>query len=209
VKKGEVKALFSAVRRHDNAAARALLSAIPELAHATAAAPPKKDDGQSPLQVAFKTANLEIASVLIAMGANVSFQETSEINEWTAPVLHDALRAVVFNAGTGPGTSPGDFQKALALLRQMLELGANANATDSYGNNGLLRALLDARSRLTGDPGFPTAIADKALARDLREVFGTLLNAGANPDAGNPKRPSAREIAKEPVLSHLLMRSSA
>lgn len=124
-------------------------------------------------------------------------------------MLHDALRAIVFNAGTGPGTSARDFEQALALLRQMLKLGANPNATDSYGNNCLRRALLDARSRLVGDPGFPAAIADKALARDLREVFCTLLDAGADPDAGNPKRPSARESAKEPVLSQLLMRSGA
>ncbi|MCT4595158.1 MAG: ankyrin repeat domain-containing protein [Anaeromicrobium sp.] len=37
--------------------------------------PPKKDDGQSPLQVALKTGNFQIADFLIDNGANLNFME--------------------------------------------------------------------------------------------------------------------------------------
>jgi len=44
----------------------------------------------------------------------------------------------------------------MALVRRMLELGVDPNAVDSYGNNALLRALMDSRQRLVLDPGFLT-----------------------------------------------------
>src|SRR5262245_51587125 len=96
--KKEVKALMDAIRKHDNGTARKLLAGNPELVNACASAPPKKDDGQSPLQIAFKCGNFEMAGLLMDQGANVNFMEESEINEWRTPVLHDALRAAAFTA---------------------------------------------------------------------------------------------------------------
>ena len=45
----------------------------PELVNCVAKQPPKKDDGQSPLQVALKTGNFEIAKYLIDMGADLFY----------------------------------------------------------------------------------------------------------------------------------------
>jgi hypothetical protein len=59
--KKDVKALFSAIRKHENETVRTLLAQDSSWVNACATAPPKKDDGQSPLQIAFKTANFEIA----------------------------------------------------------------------------------------------------------------------------------------------------
>lgn len=54
---------------------RQLLLRRPELANCAAKQPPKKDDGQSPLQVALKTCNFEVAQLLLDAGADVNFIE--------------------------------------------------------------------------------------------------------------------------------------
>ena len=62
-----MKKLFQAIRRGDAAAVRELLEKKPELIACTAKQPPKKDDGQSPLQVALKTNHLEICWIWARM----------------------------------------------------------------------------------------------------------------------------------------------
>lgn len=199
------KALFAAVRKHENNTARELFKIHPQLVHATGVAPPKKDDGQSPLQIACKTGNFEIAQLLIDLGADVSFQETSSINEWTAPVLHDAIRAAVFCTASGPGIAQEDSAKSFDLLKRFLTSGADPNARDSYGNNGLHRVLLDARIRFSGDPEFPHSIANRDLEKDIGAIVRMLMLAGADPDGVHPKRESARSFAaREKALSSLL-----
>lgn len=52
-----MKKIFSAIRKHENDYVKDLLKRKPELVFCTAKALPKKDDGQSPLQVSLKTGN--------------------------------------------------------------------------------------------------------------------------------------------------------
>src|SRR5262245_58141631 len=146
--KKDIKALFSAIRKHENQTVRTLLAADSALVNARASAPPKKDDGRSPLQVALTPGNCASAVHLIDLGANVHFMEEASLNEWRAPVLHDALRAAAFTARDSKADSGEKFQQALGLVRRMLSMGVDPNATDSYGNNGLSRALMDCRQRL-------------------------------------------------------------
>src|SRR3954462_9194450 len=137
--KKDIKALFSAIRNRDNVTVRALLADTPALVNVCASAPPKKDDGQSPLQVAFKTANFEMATHLIALGANIHFMEESQLNKWRTPVLHDAISAAVFSARDGKIVAHDHFTAAIGLIRKLLDLGADPNAVDSYGNTPLMR----------------------------------------------------------------------
>ena len=70
-----MKKLFTAIRQRDLATVTALLDKKPELIACTAKAPPKKDIGQSPLQVAIKTNNYVIAHLLldvVAKGGNLA-----------------------------------------------------------------------------------------------------------------------------------------
>ncbi len=202
--KKAIKALIGAIRKHENQTVRTLLAQDPSLVNACASAPPKKDDGQSPLQIALKTGNFEIAGLLIDLGANVHFMEESAINEWRAPVLHDGLRAAAFTVPDGRIGDGGKFEQALALIRRMLAMGVDPNATDSYGNTALLRALMDSRQRLVVEPGFPNQVANEMLNRHLREIFQALIQAGADVRASNPQRESAAAFAKEPALAALL-----
>lgn len=68
-----MKKLFLAIRHDDLQKVKDIIGKNPELVHCTAKQPPKKDDGQSPLQVALKTANFDIADYLLDMGGGSQF----------------------------------------------------------------------------------------------------------------------------------------
>lgn len=189
MKKKDIKIFFQAIRAGDLQQVKDLVKQDPAYLTATNFAPPKKDDGQSGLQVAFKTGQFAIASFLIQEGADVNFIETSDINEWRAPVLHDCIRATIFNSYTLE-RDPAKFQVAISLLQLMLEKGANPNAADSYGNNCLNRAILDARQMID----HPQAdLGNGILIDQIRTVFQILVKGGADPDAFYAGRSSARE----------------
>lgn len=91
-----MKKLFKAIRDGDIDLVRQLVDGKPELANCVAKQPPKKDDGQSPLQVALKTGNILIADYLLDVAADVNFiEDESCCNRWRTPVLHDAINCAV------------------------------------------------------------------------------------------------------------------
>ena len=101
--------LFTAIRKKDNKTSKALIEKKPELVNSTAKQPPKKDDGQSPLQVALKSGNFEIAEYLINNGADVNFiEDESCANDWRMPALHDAITAAVMCCRLNSRTEIGD-----------------------------------------------------------------------------------------------------
>jgi hypothetical protein len=181
MKKKDIKAFFKAIRDRDLAAVTTLVQSDKAYLSACNFAPPKKDDGQSGLQVAFKTGNFEIAQFLIDEGADVNFIEQSEVNEWRAPVLHDCIRATVFNSYT-MRKDTGRFDRAFSILTLMLDKKADPNAMDSYGNNCLMRVFLDAR-QMIDTPAVD--FTDDILLKQLRSVFGVLVKAGADVNQGS------------------------
>jgi ankyrin repeat protein len=188
--KKDIKIFFKAVSDGDVNKVSELLDNNSEYLRICNVAPPKKDDGQSGLQVAFKTGNFEIAKLLIDKGADINFMETSEINEWTAPVLHDCIRATIFNSYTLQRDTK-KFDKAFSLLELMLSKMADPKSTDSYGNNSLHRALLDARQMLDNPR---TDFSDDILIKQLQSVFRELIKAGADIGQSSEKRESAEEL---------------
>lgn len=188
--KKDIKIFFKAIADGDVNKVSQLLDNNTEYLTICNVAPPKKDDGQSGLQVAFKTGNFEIARLLIDKGADTNFMETSEINEWTAPVLHDCIRATIFNSYTLQRDTK-QFDKAFALLQLMLNKKADPKSTDSYGNNCLQRALLDARQMLDNPS---TDFTDNILIQQLQSVFNQLINAGADIKQSSDNRDSAEEL---------------
>jgi ankyrin repeat protein len=188
-----VKTLFRGIRSGDTAAVAALLDGNPGLVNAVAKAPPKKDDGQSALQVAIKSGQFDIAQLLIDRGADVNFMDRSELNRWNVPVLHDAIRAAVFSSRFGrnralPGTpaqievmnTAEQFSRAFEILNAIVARGADLRARDSVGNPALMRAVLDAR-QVIDEPILPE------LYDDLHRVFDLLLVAGADPKWIDPR----------------------
>jgi ankyrin repeat protein len=188
--KKDIKTFFKAITDSDFNKVAELLNSDKEYLTVCNVAPSKKDDGQSGLQVAFKTGNFDIAKLLIEQGADVNFIETSEVNEWTAPVLHDSIRATIFNSYTVQ-KDISKFDKAFSLLELMLDKKANPNATDSYDNNCLHRAIMDSRQMIDN----PSAKLNSGiLLEQLRKVFKALIAAGSDVNLTNEKRPSAVSV---------------
>ena len=197
-----MKALFREIRAGDLNAVRRRLDKQPALVAVTAKAPPKKDDGQSPLQVAIKSGSknaFAVANALLDYGADVSFRETSEINEWTAPVLHDGVRAAVFSsrgvADNGAALSDAGF----ALLRRLLDMGAEVNGLDSYGNDAITRFALDARQV------WIPRNDQEVLRPDLRRIADLLFEHDADPSRIHPRRQQSllHLFAEDPVIEFL------
>ena len=87
--------LFKDIRHSDFNAVRATISknikAVNEVYTGKA---PKKDIGQSPLQVAIKCGEFEIIEFLLENGADPDFMENPEVvppHSVCMPVLHDAI----------------------------------------------------------------------------------------------------------------------
>lgn len=216
-----MKKLFQAIRQGDLETVKELLDKKPELIGCTAKQPPKKDDGQSPLQVALKTGNFEIAEYLLMLHADVNFMESEDCaNEWRAPVIHDAINAAVMNSrwnvnseiygGVKVFHSKEEADTAYRLLERIVSMGADINAVDSYGNSCVERVCLQARQILpsydhrTGETGTDRVITPE-LEDDLRRIFTLLHDHGMNLDYIRPgeKITSKELFQKGPVARFL------
>ncbi len=213
-----MKKLFKAIRAGEADAVKELIEKKPELVNCTAKQPPKKDDGQSPLQVALKTGQTAIASYLISRGADVNFIETSSCNAWRAPAVHDAINCAVMFCrwnmddpvlGYRVFSTKEKAEEALAVLKKMTELGADVNALDSYGNSGLNRFALQARQIL---PAYNYAEHRETEGRtftpelheDLSNVLRVLKEAGGDPDYEAPNLGySVRQFCSEGSIAVL------
>lgn len=191
-----MRKLFQAIRQKDLDTVRQILNKNPELISCTAKEPPKKDDGQSPLQVALKTGNFEIADFLLDIGANVNFIEDEACaNTWRAPVLHDAINASVMCSRWNTNNPVyGGFKvfstkekadQAYRILEKMILLGADVNAKDSYDNSPLWRFCLQARQILPAYNHVEHRVSDNRiltpeLREDLSRIFLLLKANGAD-----------------------------
>jgi hypothetical protein len=87
----DIKVFIQAIRDSNVQKVSELINTNKEYVNICSVSPPKKDDGQSGLQVAFKTGNFDIAKLLIEQGADVNFLEKSDINDWTAQFFMTVL----------------------------------------------------------------------------------------------------------------------
>ena len=183
-----MKKLFTAITKNDVQTVRTLLNKSPDLIHCVSKAPPKKHDGQSPLQVALKTARTEMIELLLTYHPDVNFMESETcINEWRAPVIHDAInRAVMYSRWNinGPDglqefNTKQEADDAFRILQKIIRLGADVNAKDSYGNACMDRACLQARQILP-KANDPDRILTDALREDLSRIFALLIVEGAD-----------------------------
>ncbi len=186
-------------KKRDTEKITEIITKKPELINCTAKKPPKQDDGQSPLQVAFKTRNFWAVKYFLEKGADVNFMDAESINDWKMPVLHDGIMAVVSLARFEVPTDPWDkekkdafeikgtkehFDKGLALLNCMVEKGADVNSLDSYGNTALMRLCADIKNRWF-DKERPLA---KESVEDLKQIFDLLIKYGADINQSTPTR---------------------
>ena len=212
-----MKKLFNAIRKSDLETVRQIILKQPELVNSVAKQPPKKDDGQSPLQVALKTGNNDIAEFLIDSGADVNFiEDESCCNEWRTPVLHDAINCAVMQSRWNSNGRDGfhvfstkeKASASLSILKKMIAAGADVNALDSCGNSCLWRFTLQANQilpqyiyaehRECGDHVFTAELHE-----DLRQILTALRDAGADVNYKRPNRGAIRDVFREGSIAVL------
>ncbi len=128
-----MKVFFKAIRQYDYDKVKNYLDKKPELVNCIAKTPPKKDDGLSPLQVAFKIGALEIAELLIDKGADINYIDTSEIHKFNMPVFHDFLRAFVANLDEDEET----YLEYKKMYQKLMTKGIDIFKKTSFGSSTL------------------------------------------------------------------------
>lgn len=187
-----MKKLFTAIRQGDFEQVKATLANYPEVINEPAKTPPKKDDGLSPLQVALKIGEFDIAKYLIEQGADVNYMDPIDQSKkyiWSVPVIQDAIGAVFFALeGTKPDLD--EVEKATAIVRDMLERGADPNAVswktvEAWGNctlndagNAINKCLWDAAQIMHSYPKSKDLAVEK-----LTYLLDLLLEHGADMEA--------------------------
>lgn len=181
-----MKKLFKAIRQENIEEVKEIIEKKPELVNCVAVPPPKKDNGQSPLQVALKTGAVEIAYYLIENGADVNFMEAEDDDPGTrCPVLHDAIVMVMQSLRYGNFDLTDqklkrkfdESDQGLNIIEELLKRGADPNKKASNGFDALNSAISDAEYILDND--IYSAAWEKA-EQQLVKLFDLLIRYGAD-----------------------------
>lgn len=133
-----MKKLFKMIRQGNLEEVKRILEKKPDLIACTATAPPKKDDGQSPLMVAIKSDNLEVAHLLLDYGADVNFvngHAPLESYDIFAPIWDNALGQCFLRArDTVSEQSKERTEQYFQLLCRLLDMGMDINQEITYSS---------------------------------------------------------------------------
>lgn len=171
-----MKKLFKAIRQGDLNEVKAILEKNPESVSNVAVPPPKKDIGQSPLQIATKIGEFDIAYYLIEHGADVNFMETEADGvTWRTPILHDAIRTTFMSLCYG---DTEESAKGLELMRELLKRGADPNKQASNTFAALDECVARAHDILDNPTAYPTV--QEFTEKQLAAALDILIEHGAN-----------------------------
>lgn len=217
-----MKKLFKAIRRKDFDLVKELIEKKPELVNCRAKQPPKKDDGQSPLQVAIKIGQIQLAHYLLDRGADINFMEDESCcNQWRQPVLFDAAGRAVYDSRWNSvdyvtkqvqvQRSKAEADASFGLLTRLVDMGAEMDARDSFGGSILSRVCFAARDflpqldRSTGEISQANRVLTPELEADLRRIFDLLISKGADIHFVHPSMSQPLDVffKDEPVAAFL------
>ena len=171
--------LFKDIRHSDVDAVRVAISKnITVVNEVYTAKAPKKDIGQSPLQVAIKCGEFEIIELLLENGADPDFMENPELvppHSVCMSVLHDAIIGVFSSLCYEQYISS---EKYVNLIKMLLEKGANPNRKTSSKVLPIGTTVHQAEGILCHESSYPDI---QEIARNrLFEVLDLLIKYGAN-----------------------------
>ena len=184
---------FQLLRRGDIEAVRQILDRKPEEVNAVSGDKPKRDQGQSLLQVAIKSGYLDIADLLIDRGADLNFiEEPTELNPFCQPVIQTAGGRAVFDCRRMIKRWNGQYQlysskekadQSFKVFKKMLELGADISQKDSHSGTLLQTILIETKEVLpsyywkTKETSDNVLITDE-LRHDLNRIYDLLIRYG-------------------------------
>lgn len=204
-----MKKLFNAIRKNDIDSVKKIIESTPDIISCVSVGAPKKDEGQSPLQVALKASSTEIVNYLLDVGADVNFMESK--GHWRAPVIHDAINRAIMCSRWNVNrcgelevfSTKKDADEAFEILKKIISLGADINAKDSVGNtplnSPLSRACLQARQILPRTNSDDDRVLTDELASDISRIFKLIIDSGADVNYVHPNtgKTCAEDYANE------------
>lgn len=155
--------LFVLLRQGKLEEIKEILAKKPEEISSVSGPKPKKDHGQSLLQVAFKSGQLDIAEYLIDEGIDVNFMEAEDDDlGMRAPVIMDAITAAIDCLCLGEYRTKDEVakkfkesDKAIYLIKKMISLGADVNIRTSNGLSSVNWALHHAENIMDSASVYP------------------------------------------------------
>lgn len=176
-----MKKLFTLIRQGKRDEVAAILAKRPELISCTAIAPPKKDNGQSPLMVAIKSDNLEVAHLLLDYGADVNFRDPpSQPHNESVPIWYLAVGQCFMRAGDFVSDKSKERSRGYyELLQRLLDMGMDPNkkaTSEFFSLNAWQYALNQYNYFAHGSYSSYYEDGDKAHNRQLREMLKAVLD---------------------------------
>lgn len=174
-----MKKLFTAIRQGKLDEVIRMIEKKPELVHCVSGTLPKKDHGQSPLQVALKTGKYEIADYLIEHGADINFMEAADEDPGLrAPVLFDAISAAIISLCY---ERFDEAETAFGYVKKLAERGADVNKLASNGCDAINWSLIQAELLFERASVYPRS--QKAVRKQLTRILDVLIAHGADYNA--------------------------
>lgn len=171
-----MKKLFIVIRQGKLDEVKRIIERKPELVNCVSGALPKKDHGQSPLQVALKAGKFEIADYLIEHGADVNFMEAEDEDPGLrAPVLFDAISAAVISLCY---KRFDESEIAFGYIEKLVEKGADVNKLASNGYDAMNWAVSQAELLFERPSVYPQS--QKAVRKQLAKILDLLIEHGAD-----------------------------
>lgn len=171
-----MKKLFTVIRQGKLDEVKNIIERKPELVNCVSGALPKKDHGQSPLQVAFKTGRYEIADYLISHGADINFMEAEDEDPGVrAPVLFDAINATISSLCY---RRVEESEMAFSYVKLLIEKGADVNKRASNGYCAINWAI--SHAQLIFESSSIYSEVQVAVRKQLTLILDVLIENGAN-----------------------------
>ncbi|WP_428260344.1 ankyrin repeat domain-containing protein [Gallibacter sp. Marseille-QA0791] len=171
-----MKKLFTAIRQGNLDEVKSILEKKFELVNCVSGALPKKDHGQSPLQVALKTGKYEIADYLISHGADVNFMEEEDDDPGLrAPVLFDAINATITSLCY---RRIDESDIAFDYVKLLIEKGADVNKLASNGYDSINWSINTAELLFERSSIYPDV--QEKVREQLARILDLLIENGAD-----------------------------
>jgi len=171
-----MKKLFTVIRQGKLDEVVMILEKKPELVNCVSGALPKKDHGQSPLQVALKTGKYEIADYLISHGADVNFMEAEDDDPGLrAPVLFDAINATITSLCY---RRVDESDIAFDYVKLLIEKGADVNKSASNGFDSINWSICNAELLFERPTIYPDV--QEKVREQLTRILDILIENGAD-----------------------------
>lgn len=171
-----MKKLFTVIRQGKLDEVRSIIEKKPELVNCVSGALPKKDYGQSPLQVALKTGKYEIADYLIEHGADINFMEAEDGDPGLrAPVLFDAINATITSLCY---KRFDESEVAFGYVKKLVERGADVNKLASNGFDAINWSVSTAE--LLFERASVYLQSQQAVRKQLTRILDLLIEHGAD-----------------------------